>query len=169
MMSGGDARVSQLIFFFKNLIRVILKINLNKFVVIIYMNNMNVNLAPGLSNPLNLENSTMASVDTPNNNMNNMDNSLEVNHVLSTENNVNTNQLNEFKIGGMFILKKWTVRGVVINAGAGDVVVQGEVKSKTSDPTIMFWAPILQHGHRVILEVDYPITTLFKHINRVLM
>ena len=44
-----------------------MKINLNKFVVIIYMNNMNVNLAPGLSNPLNLENSKWPAVRSQNN------------------------------------------------------------------------------------------------------
>jgi hypothetical protein len=126
-------------FFFVNLIRVIYKINLNKFVVIIYMNNMNVNLAPGLSNPLNLENSNMAPLVQQNNVV--RDNVVELNQVENAQTNVGTNELNEFQDWRNVYFEKMDCKGVVINAGAGDVVVQGEVKSKTSDPTIMFWAP----------------------------
>ena len=49
--------------------------------------------------------------------------------------------LNELQDWRNVYFEKMDCKGVVINAGAGDVVVQGEVKSKTSDPTIMFWAP----------------------------
>ena len=73
-----------------------------------------------------------------------------------------TTELNEFQDWRNVYFEKMDCKGVVINAGAGDVVVQGEVKSKTSDPTIMFWGTKPPTGHRVIQEVDYHITTLFK-------
>lgn len=104
---------------------------------------MNVNLAPGLSNPLNLENSVMAPAVSPMNNLGMMNNetNLELNHVESAQNHIGTDNLNEFQDWRNVYFEKIDCKGVVINAGAGDVVVQGEVKSKTSDPTIMFWAP----------------------------
>lgn len=100
---------------------------------------MNVNLAPGLSNPLNIENSNMAPLVQENNVI--RDNIVQLNQVENSPNNLGTNDLNEFQDWRNVFFEKIDCKGVVINAGAGDVVVQGEVKSKTSDPKIMFWAP----------------------------
>lgn len=32
-------------------------------------------------------------------------------------------------------------KGIAINEGQGEIIVQGEVKSETPDPTIVYWAP----------------------------
>ena len=110
---------------------------------------MNVNLAPGLSDPLNLENSTMAPVVSQNNVV--RDNVMEWHLVMLRvlNNHIGTNNLNELQDWRNVFFEKMDCKGVVINAGAGDVVVQGEVKSKTSDPTIMFGLPI----HPLVTEL----------------
>jgi hypothetical protein len=99
---------------------------------------MNTNLAPGLSNPLDVENSNLASVNQ-NNMLNN--NIINVGHIEHANNHIDTNKLNPLQDWRNIYFEKLDCNGVVINAGTGDIVVQGEVKSKTSDPTIVFWAP----------------------------
>ena len=70
-----------------------------------------------------------------------IDKNIKIIVVENSQNNVGTTGLNEFQDWRNVFFEKMDCKGVVINAGEGDVVVQGEVKSKTSDPTIMFWAP----------------------------
>ena len=117
-----------------------------------------VNLAPGLSNSTNINNivsnnvnvvpsnvDLVPNVDNNNNNvnmpMNNQNNTLELGQVENSKNNLGTNNLNEFQDWRSVFFEKLDCKGAVINAGNGDVVVQGEIKSNTSDPTIMYWAP----------------------------
>lgn len=89
---------------------------------------MNTNYSPGMSNLTNANNF-------------NQENVIELGQVENSNNNLGTKQLNEFQDWRNVFFEKLDCKGVVINAGAGDIVVQGEVKSNTTDPTIMFWAP----------------------------
>ena len=81
---------------------------------------MNKNLSPGLSN-----------LDSP----------LEIGHIEKAQNHLATHKLDKFQDWRNVYFEKLDCKGVVINAGDGDVVVQGEVKSNTPNPKIIFWAP----------------------------
>ena len=71
---------------------------------------MNVNLAPGLSNPLNLvvqwlllfHKITLSEI------------MLELGHVEDAQNHIGTNNLNELQDGEMYFLKKWTVKELLL-------------------------------------------------------
>jgi hypothetical protein len=82
---------------------------------------------------------TMPPMPTIDNNLvNNAQNVLD----LDVENNVamanNTVSADDWR---SIYFEKIDCKGVAVNGGSGDVVVQGEVKSATPDPTIVFWAP----------------------------
>ena len=101
------------------------------------------NIAEAISNNnlVNMVNgdTTMAPMPTIDNNLvNNSQNVLD----LDVENNVamanNTVSADDWR---SIYFEKIDCKGVAVNGGSGDVVVQGEVKSNTPDPTIVFWAP----------------------------
>lgn len=97
----------------------------------------NINLSPSLSgtnNLLNIENNSNFS--NPLNNYN-----LELGEIENSKNNLQTNKLKEFQDWRNIYFEKLDCKGIVSNVGSGDVLVQGEVKSKTPDPTIVYWAP----------------------------
>ncbi len=101
------------------------------------------NIAEAISNN-NLANmvngdTTMAPMPSIDNNLlNNSQNILD----LDVENNVamanNTVNAEDWR---SIYFEKIDCKGVAVNGGSGDVLVQGEVKSATPDPTIVFWAP----------------------------
>jgi len=101
------------------------------------------NIAEAISNNnlVNMVNgdTTMAPMPSIDNNLvNNSQNVLDLN----VENNVamanNTVSADDWR---SVYFEKIDCKGVAVNGGSGDVVVQGEVKSNTPDPTIVFWAP----------------------------
>ena len=95
-------------------------------------------------NQLNMANgiTSMPPMPSINNNMiNNSLNVLELNHVENAANHSNTGNSVDSDDWRSVYFEKIDCKGVAVNGGNGDVLVQGEVKSNTSNPTIVFWAP----------------------------
>ena len=76
-----------------------------------------------------------------NNLFNNSQNVLELDHVEDANNHAVANNIPSGDDWRSVYFEKIDCKGVAVNAGSGDVLVQGEVKSNTSDPTIVYWAP----------------------------
>ena len=91
------------------------------------------------NNLVNMANS-MPEIDN-NNLVNNSNNVLELNQANNVVNLITEGQTISSDDWRSVYFEKIDCKGVAVNGGNGDVVVQGEVKSKTSDPTIVFWAP----------------------------
>ena len=106
------------------------------------VNNSNNNIAEAVANN-NLANIMNGDTTLPpmpsmdnivNNSQNVLDLDVDVNQAMAN----NTISAEDWR---SIYFEKIDCKGVAVNGGSGDVVVQGEVKSATPDPTIVFWAP----------------------------
>ena len=106
------------------------------------VNNSNNNIAEAVANN-NLANIMNGDTTLPpmpsmdnlvNNSQNVLDLDVDVNQAMAN-NSVSADDWRSI------YFEKIDCKGVAVNGGSGDVVVQGEVKSATPDPTIVFWAP----------------------------
>jgi hypothetical protein len=96
--------------------------------------NNQVNMANGIT--------TMPPMPSVNNNMiNNSSNILELNHVENAANHLTEGNSVSAEDWRSVYFEKIDCKGVAVNGGNGDVLVQGEAKSNTPNPTIVFWAP----------------------------
>ena len=96
--------------------------------------NNQVNMANGIT--------TMPPMPSVNNNMiNNSSNILELNHAENAANHLTEGNSVSAEDWRSVYFEKIDCKGVAVNGGNGDVLVQGEAKSNTPNPTIVFWAP----------------------------
>lgn len=96
--------------------------------------NNQVNMANGIT--------TMPPMPSVNNNMvNNSSNILELNHAENVVNHLTEGNSVSAEDWRSVYFEKIDCKGVAVNGGNGDVLVQGEAKSNTPNPTIVFWAP----------------------------
>ena len=96
--------------------------------------NNQVNMANGIT--------TMPPMPSVNNNMvNNSSNILELNHAENAANHLTEGNSVSAEDWRSVYFEKIDCKGVAVNGGNGDVLVQGEAKSNTPNPTIVYWAP----------------------------
>lgn len=93
------------------------------------------------NNLVNMANGMPPMPSDDNNLLNNNSNILELNNASNVVNQISEGQSVAAEDWRSVYFEKIDCKGVAVNGGNGDVVVQGEVKSNTSDPTIVFWAP----------------------------
>jgi hypothetical protein len=107
--------------------------NTNDILNAVNQNNQ-VNMANGIT--------TMPPMPSVNNNMvNNSSNILELNHAENAVNHLTEGNSVSAEDWRSVYFEKIDCKGVAVNGGNGDVLVQGEAKSNTPNPTIVFWAP----------------------------
>ena len=106
------------------------------------VNNSNNNIAEAVANN-NLANimngdTTLPPMPSMDNIVNNSQNVLDLDVEANQAMGYNTVSAEDWR---SIYFEKIDCKGVAVNGGSGDVLVQGEVKSATPDPTIVFWAP----------------------------